>query len=295
VKAPVKPVVAYLGPQGSFSHDFAVTHFGDSSVLCPINEGGFEALIGAVADSVVDQAVIPIFNSNGSHIQAALKAFGDHLGRVFLHGCYPHQIIHNLVVNDEFSALKVIKTKPEVYLQCRDWLSRWGDVKRIDCKSTSAALKEVRDAQGNDRKFVGAICNELAVSYYGGKIKVAGIQDPRNITLFAVISNVAPSSELGQILICLTCPEKECYEAARQDFENAGHEFMHGTMTGAFKADVPLWLEFTQPKDDLVPLAQLLDYEHRHLLGGFEHTNSISTFITSIFDDVLIDDSSTQY
>ena len=289
---PLSQTIAYLGPEGSFSHEFALKHFGENAALLPVNEGGFEGLIQKVAQGEVQNAIIPIFNSNGHYIENALKALGGFIGKVTLQGCYEHEIIHNLVVNEEFQSLKVIKTKPEVYLQCKTWLSAWGNVKHIDCASTSAALKEVRSTEGADRKWVGAICNRLAINHYGGIVQFSGIQNSRNFTLFAVIAAGVQDSGGNQVLICPTCSDEQGYRGTKRDFMAAGYEFKFGTLEGAFAPDVPLWIEFTRTSESR-PLQDLLS-PTRHFIGSYSLKESISWFIAGIFSDELPVDTENQ-
>jgi len=282
--------IGYLGPEGSFSHEFALSHFGSDATLQPV-AGGFDELISRVVSGEVQQAVLPVCNSNGSNIEAALRALGGFLGKVTIQGMYPHVVVHNLVVNDEFQVLKVIKTKLEVYSQCKAWLAQWDSVQRLECSSTSDALMEVRRAEGAERKWSGAICNRLAVEYHGGNIRYSDIQDPKNVTLFAVITSNNHDIGLSQVLICLTCSESAAYAAALEDFANAGFEFMHGTLKGAFAPDVPLWIEFARTPVSK-PVKDLLNGPDRHFLGSFDQTESFSAFITEIFDDLSVDEAS---
>ena len=167
--------VAFLGPEGSFSHEFALKHFGKDANFLPVEGGEFDPLIQKLTCGDAHYAVLPIYNSNGSHIERALKALSRVLGSVTVASCHPHEIVLNLIVNEEFQTLQIIKTKPEVYLQCKTWLNGYESVERLNRESTSAALKEVTEAKGEERKWVGAIGNVFAMDYYGGKVWAAGI------------------------------------------------------------------------------------------------------------------------
>jgi prephenate dehydratase len=280
--------VGYLGPQGSFSHEFAWKQFPQAN-LQPVDASDFVDLIEKVARGELNYAVIPIINSNGSYIEKALKALGKFLGKVTIHGCHSHEIVHNLVVNEEFQNLKEIRTKSEVFAQCKQWLTQWADVKRVSCTSTSAALAEVTRASGAERKWIGAVCNAFAIQFHGGKIRYSAIQDPRNFTLFAVISSDTADCGGSQVLVCLKPLDKERIISIRKAFELGGYKFTHGTLEKTFPEGVPGWLEFSRTPN-AVPLNSLLDASGCDFLGSFPLNTSISAFFTQIFDDLLIDE-----
>ncbi len=289
---PNSKTVGYLGPEGSFSHEFALGQFPEAK-LRPVDAGDFVELVRKVTNGEVDYAVIPIFNSNGSYIEVALNALGSFLGKVAVHGCFPHEVVHNLVVNDDFQMLKEIRTKFEVYAQCKQWLSQWADVKRVNCTSTSAALLDVTGATGSERKWLGAICNRFATEFYGGKIKYSGIQDPKNFTLFGVISSDDSDQEGEQVLVCITNPDRERIISTRKAFEDGGYRFTHGTLETAFPPGVPGWIEFSRTSS-AVSLNSLLKATGCSFLGSFRQSCSISAFFTQIFDDLVIDEKGSQ-
>ena len=103
------------------------------------------------------------------------------------------EIHHNLLANCPPEQIKVVASKPEVFAQCRNWLSAsFNDVQMVPVASTSRAA-EMAAAE----KHLAAIGSALAAELYGLKIVFANIEDnPNNMTRFFVISNT-PAKRTG--------------------------------------------------------------------------------------------------
>ena len=278
-------VVSCLGPEGSFSHEFASAHFGDVEIR-PI-DGDFDAVLAPVASGECTHAVLPFLNSNGVHVAPAQAALGALAGKVWVTGCFPHEVIHHVIVSTGFVSLSRVASKEQVFPQCSDWLNRWaGRLEQVIAPSTSAALRDLHSAPLEVRRGTGAICNTFAHQIYGGTIKHEAIQNRGNTTLFLVVSRIEPWHDSEQILVCLTCPTEECYRYAIEDFKSHGYKLMFTSLKGRFSATIPCFLQFQQPSVK-ESLADLLSREHRHLMGASGLKNSLSACVSKLFDDSL--------
>ncbi|GAA5484181.1 hypothetical protein Hsar01_03422 [Haloferula sargassicola] len=237
-----------------------------------------------VKSGEADAAVLPFLNSNGVDVRPAQAAIANARDWICVNGCHPHQVVHNVVVAEGFSSLKRVVSKEQVFPQCTTWLGQWGDIEKVPASSTSAALKDLLVAAKEERQHTGAICNELAVSLYGGEIKWAGIQNPGNVTLFLVVSRQEPVAVESEALVCLTCPTEECYQSAVNDFALAGMPLKFTSLKGEFTANLPCFLQFhVEGRADDV--AKLVGSAHRTLIGTFSEHDSLASCVAGFFDD----------
>ncbi len=273
--------IACLGPEGSFSHDFAKKQFADNPL--DFVEGTFEAVLQRLVGGSAGMAVIPFLNSNGSHVRPAQEALGRFREQIHVLGCFPHQIRHNVVVAEGFLGLEKLVSKEEVFSQCKEWLRQWKVVERESAESTSAALKNLLIAPLEVRRCTGAICNGLAQQIYGGKNLFQNIQDPKNTTLFLVVSKSEPSLTAEQLLVCLTCPTEDCYRQTISDFSACGFPLMFTSISGEFSETLPCFLQF-QNSGQPHALRELLAHNHRTLIGGTSFEESLSACTANLFD-----------
>jgi len=176
-----KPLrIAYLGPEGSFSHLAAAGKFGSSVEYEPVSDirGVFEE----VAREHVDFGVVPVENSVGGGIIDTLDAFVDTDVKV----CAEINLAvhHNLLANCPLESIRKVYSKPEVFHQCQRWLTRTGLMaKAIPVASTSKAAETA-----TQEPYAAAIGSVLAGELYGLKVLCANIEDnPNNVTRFFVI------------------------------------------------------------------------------------------------------------
>jgi len=185
-----KPLrIGYLGPEGSFSHLAAVRKFGASVEYCPIAD--IRGVFDEVAHGHCDLGVVPVENSIGGGVLDTLDSFID----AHVHICAEVmvEIHHNLLAACAPEAIKVIASKPEVFAQCRNWLSTtFNRAQLVPVASSSKAAEMAASEQG-----LAAIGSTLAAELYGLKVVFANIEDSsQNVTRFLVIS-AAPAKRTG--------------------------------------------------------------------------------------------------
>ena len=100
-------------------------------------------------------------------------------------------ISHNLLANCEPAKIKRIYSKPEVFMQCRRWLStQYPGAELIPASSTSRAVMRAKEEQeAEPESGTAAIASTLAGTLYGVSLQFEDIEDnPNNVTRFLVLA-----------------------------------------------------------------------------------------------------------
>ena len=177
-----KPLrIGYLGPEGSFSHLAAVRKFGASVEYRPLAD--IRAVFEEVARGHCNLGLVPVENSSGGAVIDTLDSFIEM--HVYICAEVLAEIHHNLLANCAPEQIRAIASKPEVFAQCRKWLSTsFNQAELIPVASTSRAAEMARGTEN-----MAAIGSTLAAEVYGLKIVFANIEDiAGNMTRFFVIS-----------------------------------------------------------------------------------------------------------
>ena len=173
--------VASLGPPGSFSHLAATRHFGtsvDHVTLASIGDAFDEVRAGRCT-----YGLVPFENSIGGGIPETLDAF-------LRYDVVPYaeallEVRHAFLARCPIEAVRRVHSKPEIFVQCRRWLSRrLPDAELMPAASSAAAVQLAADEPDT-----AAIGSELAGRLYGVHAVETSIQDsPDNVTRFLVIA-----------------------------------------------------------------------------------------------------------
>jgi len=176
-----KPLrIAYLGPQGSFSHVAAVGKFGQSVEYEPVMQ--IRSVFDEVLREHADFGVVPIENSVGGGVIDTLDALFE--TDVQICAEINRAIHHNLLALCPLEKVQRVYSKPEVFAQCGQWLSETSLAgKTIPVASTSAAAEMACQEEGS-----AAIGSTLAAELYGLRIVCDNIEDvSHNVTRFFII------------------------------------------------------------------------------------------------------------
>ena len=184
-------VIAYLGPECTFTHLAARKKFG-SSVTYKACET-ITDIFSEVEKGMADYGVVPIENSIEGAVNHTLDMFMDSdlktCSEIYL------EVMHNLLsrISDKGKIRKVY-SKAEVFGQCRLWLE--SNLPKAELVEVSSTAK----AAGIAAKEAGSACiaGELAAKKYGLRILYKAIQDnSHNVTRFLVIGkyDAAPTKE----------------------------------------------------------------------------------------------------
>ena len=194
--------VAYLGPPFSFTHQAAISRFGESADLVPVST--IATVFEEVNRGHVDFGIVPIENSTDGRIVDTLDMFTRLplriCGEVLVH------VHHNLLARCDRSEISEIYSKPQALSQCRDWLSRnMPHARLIEVTSTSTAAQLARD-----KPNVAAVASRQAAIQYDVPVVAECIEDNQNnVTRFAVIGDsVAEPTGSDRTAVLLQIPHK---------------------------------------------------------------------------------------
>jgi chorismate mutase/prephenate dehydratase len=180
LEQPIK--VAYLGPEGTFSHAAARTLFG---LAARYSEAAtFEGVFDAVTRLDAQHGVVPIENSTEGSSNTAIDALID--GKLLIRAELELEVSQCLLTAASgLASIERVYSHPQPLGQCRMWLAKnLAHVQLVQAPSTAAAVREaVSDPRG------AAIAGRLASELYGLPVVRERIQDrPDNVTRFALMS-----------------------------------------------------------------------------------------------------------
>jgi chorismate mutase/prephenate dehydratase len=174
--------VGYLGPEGTFSQQALIKHFGHSSRGLPLSS--IEEVFQEVEAGHADFGVVPVENSGQGTIQSTLDMFLTSplkiCGEVELH---VHQYL--LSRTGRIEDIERVYSHAMSLAQCKAWLRQnLPHSEKLSVASNAEAARRARNADD-----AAAIAGESAGHVYGLKKVVAGpIEDRQdNTTRFLVI------------------------------------------------------------------------------------------------------------
>ena len=173
--------IGYLGPGGSFSHTAAMLKFGQSVEYEPLAD--IASIFDEVSKGHCDLGLAPVENTMGGGVIETLDALIDSDVKVCAEVLMA--IHHSLLGNCSLEEIEKIYSKPEVFAQCRSWLSAtFKDAQTVPVASTARAAQIAAD-----EPRAAAIGSNVAAELYGLRIICENIEDiANNITRFLVIS-----------------------------------------------------------------------------------------------------------
>jgi len=175
--------VAYLGPEGTFTHLAAMKKFGEKAKYIPVKT--IDEVFKEVEKKRADYGVVPIENSIEGIVTHTLDVFLESDLKIISEISLE---IHHYLLSREKSIkrIKKIYSHPQAIAQCRNWIGEnLPDAEIYETESTISAVKKVIK-----EKNAAAIASEIASSMYNLNIIAERIEDFReNITRFLVIGN----------------------------------------------------------------------------------------------------------
>jgi chorismate mutase/prephenate dehydratase len=213
------PRVAFLGPEGTFTHQAVKRHFGASAPALPC--GSIAAVFSEVERGAAELGVVPIENSSEGVVSHTLDSFVD--STLEIHGEVEVVVDHCLVARagTSESSLERVYSHPQALGQCREWLARnLPRAQLVECSSTAdAARRAAEDAAG------AAISSELAARLAGLAVLRQSLQDAaHNVTRFLVVGrgpsplvtpSADPTHDKTSLLLVLGDRPGDLFEALR--------------------------------------------------------------------------------
>lgn len=195
VKTPARPRrgtrgpqrVAYLGPEGTYSHSAVQARFGDAVEGLPL--ASIEDVFQAVQDRSADIGVVPVENSSEGAVNITLDrlmvASPPICGEIELR-------VHHFLMGRmrTLSGVKRVCAHPQALAQCRGWLDRHlPKAVRVPVSSNAQGARQASEEAGT-----AAIAGNVAAEVYGLRLLAENIEDhDHNTTRFLVLGRKRPA------------------------------------------------------------------------------------------------------
>ena len=178
-------VIAYLGPEATFTHQAAIQRFGSSLRYAP--QKTIADVFMEVAKNRADYGVVPVENSTEGVVTHTLDMFVDSDLKVVAQIVLP--IEHCLLSRGRRDQLRKLYVHPQTMAQCRGWLHRNFPLTELIETSSNARSAELATKERRS----GAIAGTLAADRYRLPILEHNIQDrSANATRFVVLGRKGP-------------------------------------------------------------------------------------------------------
>jgi chorismate mutase/prephenate dehydratase len=173
--------IAFLGPEGTFSQQAVLKHFGHSVRALPLP--AISEVFEEVGAGHADFGVVPIENSTEGTVNHTLDMFLNSPLKI----CGEIELrIRQHLMGRMQGLQKIVRvcSHPQSLAQCRQWLDEHlPNIERVPVSSNAEAARRARDEDGT-----AAIAGEAAAEMYGLGVIVPEIEDTAdNTTRFLVI------------------------------------------------------------------------------------------------------------
>jgi chorismate mutase/prephenate dehydratase len=175
--------VAYLGPQGTFTQQAALKHFGQFVRSVPLP--AIDEVFREVESGNAHYGVVPVENSTEGVVSHTLDTFLHSTLKIW--GEVELRIHHHLMAGTQRQgAIRKVYAHQQSLAQCREWLDR--NLPRIERLAVSSNAEAARLA--SDEEGAGAIAGETAAELHRLHVLARCIEDePDNTTRFLVIGH----------------------------------------------------------------------------------------------------------
>jgi chorismate mutase/prephenate dehydratase len=192
--------VAYLGPEGTFSQEAVVKHFGAATGGRP--QASIDEVFRAVESGESAYGVVPVENSTEGAVGRTLDLLLNTSARICGEVNLP--VRQNLMSKAAGrDAVRTVYSHTQSLAQCQGWLARHlPDAERVAVVSNAEAAR----LAAKDRR-AAAIASRTAAALYGLRLLARNIEDdPKNTTRFLVLGreDAAPSGHDKTSLILST-------------------------------------------------------------------------------------------
>jgi len=191
--------IAYLGPEGTFTQEAALKHFGHA--VSTLDCGSIDEIFHQVEKGNAHYGVVPIENSSNGVIGGTVDMLYSQGLKIC--GEVEISIQHQLMMADQSQEIKAIYAHQQALDQCRRWLSNHyphAELKPVASNALAARLVK-------DEPHAAAIASEAALGLYGLDRVAKNIEDKTgNVTRFLVLANeeVAPSGKDKTSILVVT-------------------------------------------------------------------------------------------
>ncbi len=175
--------IAYLGPEGTWTHQAAIKKFGHSVEY--LAQPNFAEVFDQVARRKASYGVVPIENSTEGAVSHTLDLFVDSPLRICAQILL--RIENNLLAAIPRERVKTLYSHPQVFGQCKNWILRhFPDADLVEVSSTTRAAQIASERASEGAAALGGT---LAAELNGLEVLESSIQDrATNTTRFLVVS-----------------------------------------------------------------------------------------------------------
>jgi chorismate mutase/prephenate dehydratase len=173
--------IAFLGPEGTFTQQAVLKHFGHSVRGLPL--ASIDEVFREVESGAADFGIVPIENSTEGTVNHTADMFL--ISPLKICGEVELRVQQNLMGRmTGLDRVQRVCSHQQSLAQCRQWLDEnLPNVERLTVASNAEAARRARDEAGT-----AAIAGQVAAEVYGLKVLVPGIEDrPDNTTRFLVV------------------------------------------------------------------------------------------------------------
>jgi len=178
--------VAYLGPEGTFSHLAARETFGSHVEM--VGVATISEIFAALERGEVDHGLVPIENTSEGVVTQALDALLESAAPICGERLL-HISLNLMSTSGRLEDVREVASHPQPLAQCRAWLDReLPGIERVETSSTAAAA-----SRAAGRNEVAAIGSTLVAELSGLRLIRRSIEDRRdNTTRFLVLGGTPP-------------------------------------------------------------------------------------------------------
>lgn len=194
-----KPIMAaFLGPEGTYSHEAALKLFGSTAKLLP--QLSLAEAVRSVENGSADVALLPVENSS----EGAIIETHRLLLKTDLYICaeFVLPISHCLITKSKkLSSIKAVHAHPQALAQCREWLQlNLPSAELINESSNGQAVISIKKKAKH-----AAIASSQAATIFNMPVLMAGISDSSvNQTRFIALGG-SPAELSGEDKTSIIC------------------------------------------------------------------------------------------
>ncbi|MGB9682739.1 MAG: prephenate dehydratase domain-containing protein, partial [bacterium] len=164
--------IAFLGPEGTFTHIAALKRFGKDTFYFPGRS--IPEVFSIVEKEEALFGVVPIENSTEGVVNYTLDMFMTSplniIGEIII------PISHNLIARPDVKEIKKIYSHPQAFGQCKGYLeNNYPDTELIETNSTSKAAEMASKDQNS-----AAIASDVAAERFNLEVLASRIEDDPN-------------------------------------------------------------------------------------------------------------------
>ncbi|WPE18636.1 prephenate dehydratase [Candidatus Thioglobus autotrophicus] len=213
--------IAYLGPEGTFTQEAALKHFGHA--VSTLDCAGIDEIFHQVEKGNAHYGVVPIENSSNGVIGGTVDMLYSQDLKIC--GEVEISIQHQLMSADQSVDIKTIYAHQQALDQCQRWLANHYPNAQLKAVASNAlAARLVKDEVG-----AAAIASEAALGLYDLERVAKNIEDKTgNTTRFLILGkeSIEPSGDDKTSILVVTKHESGALFDLLEPFKEQGINMM---------------------------------------------------------------------